>query len=119
MKNKFLHLLAVSTIGLLVLSGCTGNEVAPNNATQTGAVTGALAGSVIGYNSGSHSGRNAVIGGLLGAATFLITVTLFTTHGANEFGTVHIIVEIHCITPCRSRSIRSVFYVGIVLHLYP
>lgn len=68
MKNKFLHLLAVSSIGLLTLSGCTGSEMTPNNATQTGAVTGALAGSVIGYNTGSHSGRNAVIGGLLGAA---------------------------------------------------
>jgi uncharacterized protein YcfJ len=57
-----------STVIIAFLSGCTGTEALPNNATQTGAVTGALAGSVIGYNSGSHSGRNAAIGGLLGAA---------------------------------------------------
>jgi uncharacterized protein YcfJ len=60
--------LLITTVTIAFLSGCTGTEALPNNATQTGAVTGALAGSVIGYNSGSHSGRNAAIGGLLGAA---------------------------------------------------
>ncbi len=68
MKSKFLHIIVVSSISILTLTGCTGSEAAPNNATQTGAVTGALAGSIIGYNSGSHSGTNAVVGGLLGAA---------------------------------------------------
>lgn len=68
MNKKILQLCLLSGVTLLVLNGCTGAEVTPNNATQTGAVTGALVGSVIGYNSGTHSGRNAVAGGLIGAA---------------------------------------------------
>jgi len=68
MRNKSLKSLLTSSAMIALLNGCTGSEVTPNNATQTGAVTGALAGSAIGYNTGSHSGRNAVIGGLLGAA---------------------------------------------------
>ena len=53
-----------------LFSGCTGNEVAPNNATQAGAATGALAGAVIGYNTkGHHRGRRAAIGAIAGAAT--------------------------------------------------
>jgi len=66
-KNTYIKLF-VSTAALALFSGCSGNEVVPNNATQTGAVTGALAGSVIGYNTGHGGGTNAVIGGLLGAA---------------------------------------------------
>lgn len=68
MRNKLVKPLLFHSTVIALLSGCTGSEVTPNNATQTGAVTGALAGSVIGYNTGSHSGTNAVIGGLLGAA---------------------------------------------------
>jgi uncharacterized protein YcfJ len=64
--------LTTSTITLcstvLVLSGCTGTEAVPNNATQTGVVTGAVAGSVIGYNAGSHRGSDAVLGAVAGAA---------------------------------------------------
>ncbi len=61
-------ILFASTLIMALLSGCTGTEAMPSNATQTGAVTGALAGSVIGYNSGSHSGRNAAVGALIGTA---------------------------------------------------
>ena len=61
-------MLFTSTLIMALLSGCTGTEAMPSNATQTGAVTGALAGSVIGYNSGSHSGRNAAVGALIGTA---------------------------------------------------
>lgn len=68
MRNNILYSLILSSATVALLSGCTGNELAPNNATQTGAVTGALAGSVIGYNTGHGGGTNAVIGGLLGAA---------------------------------------------------
>ncbi len=68
MKKNITKAIIVSSTVIVLLSGCTGSEAVPNNATQTGAATGALAGSVIGYNSGSHSGRNAVVGGLLGAA---------------------------------------------------
>jgi uncharacterized protein YcfJ len=68
MRNKFVKSLLASSAMIALLTGCTGSEAVPNNATQTGAVTGALAGSMIGYNTGSHSGTNAVIGGLLGAA---------------------------------------------------
>ena len=53
---------------VIALTGCTGNEVLPANATQAGATTGAVAGAVIGYNTkGHHKGRRAVIGALLGA----------------------------------------------------
>ena len=56
-------------VAALLLNGCTGNELTPNNATQTGAVTGALAGAVIGYNTkGHHKGQRAVLGGIVGAA---------------------------------------------------
>ncbi len=68
MKKKTLQLLSISLTSLMLLNGCTGSEVAPNNNTQTGALLGGLAGTVIGYNSGHHRGRNAVVGGLLGAA---------------------------------------------------
>jgi uncharacterized protein YcfJ len=60
----------LSLFAILALNGCTGSEVMPNNATQTGAVTGAVAGSVIGYNSkGHHRGQRAAIGAVAGAAT--------------------------------------------------
>ncbi len=66
---KYSKLIVTMTgISLFLLTGCTGNEVVPNNATQTGIATGALAGSVIGYNSGHHRGRNAALGALAGAA---------------------------------------------------
>ncbi len=57
-----------SIVVALLLSGCTGNEVLPANATQTGVATGAIAGSVIGYNAGSHSGTDAALGAVAGAA---------------------------------------------------
>jgi len=63
--QKIILPLAVS----LLFAGCTGNEVVPNNATQTGAVTGALAGAVVGYNTkGHHKGQRAALGALAGAA---------------------------------------------------
>ena len=66
---KTLPFSTIILFGALLLGGCTGNELTPNNATQTGAVTGALAGSLIGYNTkGHHKGRRAVIGGVVGAA---------------------------------------------------
>ncbi|HFD14389.1 MAG TPA: hypothetical protein ENJ34_03705 [Epsilonproteobacteria bacterium] len=68
MRKNILHTLILSSAIVALLSGCTGNELAPNNATQTGAVTGALAGSIIGYNTGNGGGTNAAIGGLLGTA---------------------------------------------------
>ena len=62
-------IITLTGIFLLLLTGCTGNEAVPNNATQTGVATGALAGSVIGYNAGHHHrGRNAALGALAGAA---------------------------------------------------
>lgn len=66
-----MNILTTSTLTLcsiMLLSGCTGTEALPSNATQTGAVTGALAGSVIGYNVGDHSGKDAVLGAVAGAA---------------------------------------------------
>ncbi len=69
MKKNMLKIILVSTVSIVLLSGCTGTEAVPSNATQTGAVTGALAGSVIGYNTkGHHKGQRALVGGLLGAA---------------------------------------------------
>lgn len=69
MKSKLLQLFLISSAAILIMNGCTGTELAPNNATQTGAVTGALAGSVIGYNTKGHNqGQRALVGGLLGAA---------------------------------------------------
>lgn len=68
MKYHSIKLLSITPVIAVLLSGCTGNEAVPSNATQTGALTGALAGSIIGYNSGSHSGTNAVVGGLIGTA---------------------------------------------------
>ncbi len=62
------QIAALTGISLLLLTGCTGNEVVPNNATQTGVATGALAGAVIGYNSGHHRGTDAALGALAGAA---------------------------------------------------
>ena len=54
---------------LPILFGCTPEAVAPNNATQTGAVAGAVTGAVIGYNTqGHHKGERAAVGALLGAA---------------------------------------------------
>jgi uncharacterized protein YcfJ len=67
MKKNMLDIILISSTTLALLTGCTGQEVAPNNATQTGAVAGALTGAVIGYNSGSHSGTNAAVGAALGA----------------------------------------------------
>lgn len=68
MKLKPVTLFFASTVVTALLSGCTGTEAMPSNATQTGAVAGALAGSVIGYNSGSHRGRNTAAGALIGTA---------------------------------------------------
>jgi hypothetical protein len=69
MKRNMLKIILASSTSIALLSGCTGTEAAPSNATQTGAVTGAIAGSVIGYNTkGHHKGQRAVVGGLLGAA---------------------------------------------------
>ncbi len=65
MKHS-LYLLSIAIIFLI--SGCTGNEAVPANATQTGIATGAIAGSVIGYNSGHHRGTNAALGAVAGAA---------------------------------------------------
>ena len=67
MKKNMLDMILISSTTIALLTGCTGQEAMPSNATQTGAATGALAGAVIGYNSGSHSGRNAVVGAALGA----------------------------------------------------
>ncbi len=62
-------LLASLLTGSILVNGCTGNEVVPNNATQTGAVTGAVAGAVVGYNTkGHHKGERAALGALAGAA---------------------------------------------------
>ena len=69
MKKNIIKALVASSASIAILSGCTGTEAMPSNATQTGAVTGALAGSVIGYNTSNRNrGRNAVIGGLIGTA---------------------------------------------------
>ena len=69
MKKNMLKIILASSASAILLSGCTGTEAVPSNATQTGAVTGAIAGSVIGYNTkGHHKGQRAVVGGLLGAA---------------------------------------------------
>jgi uncharacterized protein YcfJ len=68
MKHKLLHHFLVLSSSIMILNGCTGSEVAPNNATQTGAATGALAGAVIGYNTGSGGGGNAAVGALIGTA---------------------------------------------------
>lgn len=67
MKKNIHKMLIASGATIALLNGCTGQEVAPNNATQTGAAVGALTGAVIGYNSGSHSGTNAAVGAALGA----------------------------------------------------
>jgi uncharacterized protein YcfJ len=67
MYGKWIPLVLLS---LSLLNGCTGSEVAPNNATQTGAAAGALTGAVIGYNTtGHHKGERAAIGAVAGAAT--------------------------------------------------
>ncbi len=68
MQQKNLTKLYMATVAMATLNACTGTEVMPSNATQTGAVTGALAGSVIGYNSGSNRGANAAVGALIGTA---------------------------------------------------
>jgi len=68
MKKNILKIILASSASIALLSGCTGTEAVPSNATQTGAVTGAIAGSVIGYNTSHHRGRGAVVGGLIGAA---------------------------------------------------
>ncbi len=69
MKKNIVKAMIASSASIVILSGCTGTEAAPSNATQTGAATGAIAGSVIGYNTSSRNkGQRAVIGGLLGAA---------------------------------------------------
>lgn len=67
MKKNIHKILIVASTAIALLNGCTGQEVAPNNATQTGAALGAVTGAVIGYNSGSHSGRNAAAGAAIGA----------------------------------------------------
>lgn len=68
MKRNILKLMLVSGTSIALLNGCTGSEVVPNNATQTGAATGAVAGAVIGYNTGSGGGKNAAVGALIGTA---------------------------------------------------
>lgn len=68
MKRNVLKLILASTASIALLNGCTGQEVAPNNATQTGAATGAVAGAVIGYNTGHGGGKNAAVGALIGTA---------------------------------------------------
>lgn len=68
MKRNVLKLILVSTTSIALLNGCTGQEVAPNNATQTGAATGAVAGAIIGYNTGHGGGKNAAVGALIGTA---------------------------------------------------
>jgi len=69
MKKNIIKALVASSASIAILSGCTGTEAMPSNATQTGAVTGALAGSVIGYNTKGHNrGQRALVGGLIGAA---------------------------------------------------
>ncbi len=68
MQKKQTKVFFMPILLIAVLNGCTGSEVMPNNATQTGAVAGALAGSVIGYNSGNSSGTNAAVGALIGTA---------------------------------------------------
>jgi len=68
MKKSILNIIFASSATIALLTGCTGQEIAPNNATQTGAATGALAGGVIGYNTGSGGGGNAAVGALIGTA---------------------------------------------------
>ncbi|UPT77540.1 YMGG-like glycine zipper-containing protein [Sulfurovum sp. XGS-02] len=68
MKRNILKFMLASTASMILLNGCTGSEVTPNNATQTGAATGAVAGAVIGYNTGSGGGKNAAVGALIGTA---------------------------------------------------
>jgi len=69
MKKNIIKALVASSASIAILSGCTGTEAMPSNATQTGAVTGALAGSVIGYNTKGHNrGQRALVGGLIGTA---------------------------------------------------
>lgn len=67
MRKDILNIIIASSASIALLTGCTGQEVVPDNATQTGAATGALAGAVIGYNSGSNSGTNAAVGAAIGA----------------------------------------------------
>ncbi|MDY0402817.1 YMGG-like glycine zipper-containing protein [Sulfurovum sp.] len=68
MKNKVVKSAALSMAAATILSGCTGTEAVPRNATQTGVATGTVAGAIIGYNvSGRHKGRNAVLGAAAGA----------------------------------------------------
>ena len=67
MKKNIHNMIFASSASIALITGCTGQEATPNNATQTGAATGALAGAVIGYNSGSHSGTNAAVGAAIGA----------------------------------------------------
>ena len=70
MKYSLQTIIPLLLTSALFMNGCTGNEVLPNNATQTGVATGAIAGSVIGYNTkGNHPGQRAVIGAVVGAAT--------------------------------------------------
>lgn len=68
MKKSILNMILISGTSIALLNGCTGSELAPNNATQTGAATGAVAGAVIGYNTGSGGGGNAAVGALIGTA---------------------------------------------------
>lgn len=68
MKNTLLQHFLILGSSIVILTGCTGQEVAPNNATQAGAATGALTGAVIGYNTGSGGGGNAAVGALIGTA---------------------------------------------------
>lgn len=68
MKKEMAKTALLSMAAAVIVSGCTGTEAVPRNATQTGVATGAVAGAVIGYNvSGRHKGRNAALGAAAGA----------------------------------------------------
>jgi len=70
MKKSLLLKTTILTLSLFLLEGCTGTELLPNDATQTGASTGAITGAVLGYNTkGHHKGTRAAIGSVLGAVT--------------------------------------------------
>ncbi len=69
MKKNILKAIFASSIGIILLSGCTGSEVVPNNATQGGAIAGAIAGAVIGGNTKGHDkSQRVAIGAAVGAA---------------------------------------------------
>ena len=42
MKKSILNIILISSTSIALLNGCTGPEVSPNNATQTGAARGSM-----------------------------------------------------------------------------